>query len=88
MPASTGSPANGAAGSPSRSISPRAQVPARASSSPVVDALVISLTSSPLSQYDEQVGHERDPLGDRARASSARSWKTVLIGIVWMPVTA
>ena len=66
VPASTGSPANGAAGSPSRSISPRAHVPARASSRPVVDALVTSLASSPLSQYDEQVGHERDPLGGRA----------------------
>ena len=90
MPGSTGSPANGAAGSPSRSISSRAQVPVRASSSPVVDAFVISLASSPRQPEREQVGHERDPLGrgERGVPSSASSWKTVLIGIVWMPVAA
>ena len=87
VPASTGSPANGAAGSPSRSISPRAHVPARASSSPVVDAFVISLASSPVSQYASRSGTSAICSATAAR-SSASSWKTVLIGIVWMPVTA
>ena len=87
VPASTGSPANGASGSSSRSISPRAHVPARASSRPVVEALVISLTSSPVSQYDSRSGTSAIRSATAVR-SSARSWKAVLIGIVWMPVTA
>ena len=39
----------------------------------------------------EQVGHQRDRAArprSAAEPSSASSWKTVLIGIVWMPVTA
>ena len=87
VPASTGSPANGAAGRPSRSISPRAQVPDRASRRPVVEALVTSLASSPHSQYASRSG--TSAIRSAAAAlESASSWKTVLIGIVWMPVTS
>ena len=80
---------NGAAGSPSRSTSPRAQVPVRASSRPVVDASVASFASSPESQSASRSGTSaiRSAAASAAEPSSASSWKTVLIGIVWMPVT-
>ena len=53
----------------------------------MVDALVTSLASSPLSQYESRSGTSAIRSATAAR-SSASSWKTVLIGIVWMPVTA
>ena len=89
MPGSTSGP-NGRVGRPSRSISSVAQPPLAASSSPVVDASVDSFASSPESQYASRSGTSAI---DSAAASaleptSASSWNTVLIGIVWMPVTA
>ena len=63
VPASTGSPANGAAGSPSRSISvarPRARARVEQPGRRRVRDLVGELAAQPVR---EQVGHERDPLG-------------------------
>ena len=90
VPGSTSSPENGAAGSPSRSISVARPAPVRASSRPVVEAFVDLVRQLAAQPAGEQVGHERDAggRGQRAPPSSASSWKTVLIGIVWMPVAA
>ena len=51
---------------------------------------VRSLASSPLSQRRAGRGPARSAraASSAAEPSSASSWKTVLIGIVWMPVTA
>ena len=70
-------------------ISP-AHSPLRASSSPVEEALVDSLASSPQSQYASRSGTSaiRSAAASAAEPSSASSWKTVLIGSVWMPVVA
>ena len=75
-------------GSPSRSISPSAQRPLRASSRPVVEAAVDSFANSPLSQPVSRSGTSamREAAARLSPSSSAISWKTVLIGIVWMPV--
>ena len=88
-PGSVVAPANGAAGSPRRSAIPRAQPPVRASSRPVVEAAVASLRSSPVSQREIRSGTSAmcSAAASAPDRSSASSWKTVLIGIVWMPVT-
>ena len=87
MPGSTSSPKI-RAGSPSRSISSPAQRPLRASSRPVVEAAVASLATTPLSQLVSRSGTSamREAAARLSPSSSASSWKTVLIGIVWMPV--
>ena len=58
---------NSRAGSPSRSISPCAHSPVRASSSPVVEAAVRLVDQLAGQPQREQVGHERDPVGGRQR---------------------
>ena len=75
---------------PSRAISSRAHSPVRASSRPLVEAFVRSLASSPVSQKAKRSGTNasRAAAARAADPSSAMSWKTVLIGMVWMPVTA
>ena len=52
---------------------------------PVVDALVRSLASSPPSQWASRSGINAIRSAS-PRRSSTRSWKTVLIGMCWMPV--
>ena len=49
-----------------------------------------SLASSPESQSASRSGTSaiRSAASSAAEPSSASSWKTVLIGIVWMPVTS
>ena len=71
-------------------MTPCAQSPLRASSSPVVEAFVVSFASSPQSQRASRSGTSamRSAASSAAEPSSASSWKTVLIGIVWMPVAA
>ena len=73
---------------PEPPISSRAQSPLRASSRPVVEAFVRSLASSPHSHSASRSGISaiRCAASSAAEPSSASSWKTVLIGIVWMPV--
>ena len=63
--------------------------PVRASSRPVVEAAVASLASSPVSHRAIRSGTSamRSAAASASEPSSASSWKTVLIGIVWMPVT-
>ena len=55
-----------------------------------MEAFVASLTSSPVNQRVNRSGTSamRSAAASAAEPSSASSWKTVLIGIVWMPVTA
>jgi hypothetical protein len=55
----------------------------------VVDAAVASFTSSPVSQNDIRSGIIAIRAADSRPDphSSESSWKTVLIGIVWIPVT-
>ncbi len=72
VPGSTSDP-NGRAGSPSRSISSSAHSPVRASSSPVVEAFVRSLASSPLSQYASRSGTSAIACASTTR-SSASNW--------------
>ena len=71
-PGSTSAP-NGRAGSPIRSISSSAHSPVRASSSPVVDAFVRSLASSPDSQYASRSGTSAIAAASRTRSSTS-SW--------------
>ncbi len=77
-------------GSPSRAATSRAHVAPRASRRPVVDAFVLSLASTPVSHRLKRSGTSaiRSAAASAAEPRSAISWKTVLIGIVWMPVTA
>ena len=53
-------------------------------------AAVISLAASPLSQKASRSGMSsiRAAASSAGVPSSARSWKAVLIAIVWMPVAA
>ena len=53
-------------------------------------AAVISLAASPLSQKASRSGMSsiRAAASSDGVPSSASSWKTVLIGMVWMPVAA
>ncbi len=56
----------------------------------MVDAFVRSLASSPESQSASRSGTSaiRSAASSAGEPSSASSWNTVLMGMVWMPVTA
>ena len=62
---------NGRSGIPSRAIRSIAQLRPVASSSPVVDAFVASLASSPHQPQVDQVGHQRDRLARRRGSAPA-----------------
>jgi hypothetical protein len=66
------------------------QLPARTSSSPVVDALVRSVTWTPDSQCVSRSGIISSRSAPRcwASAAPAASWYTVLNGCTWVPATA
>ena len=61
---------------PSVSATGRDQSPVRGSNSSVVEALVSSAPTSPVSQYADEVGDQQQPCGPRrrARGRAATSW--------------
>ena len=66
--------ANSPAGRPSRSISSAVPLPVRTSSSPVVEALVRSVTGPAGQPVAEQVGHQQQPVRLGRPSGSAASW--------------
>ena len=90
VPGSTSAP-NSRAGSPSRSISSRAQSPRARVEQPGGRGVRCSRWPA-RRRASRRAGRARArsaaAAASAAEPSSASSWKTVLIGIVWMPVTA